>query len=294
MTNLDVETTQIVSPGPEMSCQENLSSDVSAMGNTKSLNNTDKQNTQEVLINTVNENIKRVCSTPEYKSNEKCQLIIQKVLNVVVDATNENELCENLKNQNLQDFINPMNESDIKQLCQNSSAEQQRDANIEIIPSEPERQEASNNNTASEEHPNKKLSSVVTENVRILKKSPSYSHDHISQMSVKLVSEILEKAKTEEEIRKSLKQYNLEYFSREDKSEFWSDREESMSRLIMDTLEEDEEQEDEEEDLCKNVVTEPHKEDTPTVMSLKTCDSDSDLKDLDFNLMLCMFVTLSF
>ena len=98
---LEVETTQIVSPGPEMSCQEKLSSDVSAMGNTKSFSNTDKQISQDILIDTVNENIKRVCSSPEYKSNEKCQLIIQKVLNVVVDATNEKELCQNMKNQNL-------------------------------------------------------------------------------------------------------------------------------------------------------------------------------------------------
>ena len=278
MKTLEVDTTQIVSPGPEMSCQEKLSSDVSAMGNTKSFSNTDKQNSQEILIDTVNENIKRVCSSPEYKSNEKCQLIIQKVLNVVVDATNENELCENMKNQNLQDFINPLNESDIKQLCQNSSAEKQSDANIGITPSEPVLQEASNNNTTSEETPNKKLRSVVTENVRILKKSPSYSHDQISQMSVKLVSEILEKAKTEQEITKSLKQYNLGYFSREDKTEFWSDREESMSRLIMDTLEEDEEQEESaEEDMCKEL----HKEDTPILASPKTCDFDSNLKCME-------------
>ena len=68
----EVVTTQIVSPGPEMSCscQEKLSSDVSAMGNTKSFSNTDKQISQEILIDTVNENIKRVCSSPEYKSNE--------------------------------------------------------------------------------------------------------------------------------------------------------------------------------------------------------------------------------
>ena len=98
MKSPELDTTQnIVSPGPEMSCQEKLSSDVSAMGNTKSFNNTDKQNSQEILIDTVNENIKKVCSNPDYKSNEKCQLIIQKVLNIVVDATNENELCENIK-----------------------------------------------------------------------------------------------------------------------------------------------------------------------------------------------------
>ena len=282
MRTLEVDTTQIVSPGPEMSCQEKLSSDVSAMGNTKSFSNTDKQNSQEILIDTVNENIKRVCSSPEYKSNEKCQLIIQKVLNVVVDATNEKELCENMKNQNLQDFIIPLKESDIKQLCQNSSAEQQSDANIGIIPSEPVLQEASNNNTTSEQTPNKKLRSVVTENVRILKKSPSYSHDQISQMSVKLVSEILEKANTEVEITKSLKQYNLGYFSREDKTEFWSDREESMSRLIMETLEEDEEQDESaEEDLCKNAVKELHKEDTPILASKKTCDFDSNLECME-------------
>ena len=72
-------------------------------------------------------------------------------------------------------------------------------------------------------------------------------------MSVKLVSEILEKANTEEEISKSLKQFNLEYFSIEDKSVFWSQREESMSRLIMDTLAEDEEQEElSEEDLTES------------------------------------------
>ena len=217
-----MDTTQIVSPGIEMSCQEKLSSDESAMGNTKSLNNTDKQNSQKILIDTVNENIKRVCSSSEYKSNEDCQLIIQKVLNIVVDATNEKELCENMKNQNLQDFINPMNESDIKQLCQNISSEKQRDdASIDLSPSESVLQEASNNNNVVEETPEKKLRFVVTENVRILKKSPSYSHDQISQMSVKLVSQILEKANTEEDITKSLKQYNLEYFSRQDKSEFW-------------------------------------------------------------------------
>merc|ERR1711971_1140238 len=95
----------------------------------------------------------------------------------------------------------------------------------------------------------------------------------------KLVSEILEKANTEVEITKSLKKYNLGYFSREDKTVFWSDREESMSRLIMDTLEEDEEQEESaEEDVCKNAVKELHKEDTPILASPKTCDFGSNLE----------------
>merc|ERR1712045_196677 len=212
----------------------------SAMGNTKSFNNAQNLDAQEIVINTVNDNIKKISLHPEYKSNEKCQQIVQQVLNIIVDASDTNELCENISNHNLQMFINPLSQSDIRNLVHNIT-EKQGDASMEIIQSVSVHKEAEDKDAILKDDGGEKIKSVVIENVRILKKSPSFSHDNISQMSVKLVHEILEKATTDEDIRKKLDHYHLGYFSKSDKTEFWALREESLNRIVMETLEEDEE-----------------------------------------------------
>ena len=241
MKTVSMDTTQNIVSAGELQCQEKLSQEEgSAMGNTKSFNNTQNLDAQEIVINTVNDNIKKISLHPEYKSNEKCQQIVQQVLNIIVDASDTNELCDNISNHNLQMFINPLSQSDIRNLVHNI-AEKQGDATMEIIQSVSVHKEAEDKDAILKDDGGEKIKSVVIENVRILKKSPSFSHDNISQMSVKLVHEILEKATTDEDIRKKLDHYHLGYFSKSDKTEFWAMREESLNRIVMETLEEDEE-----------------------------------------------------
>ena len=241
MKTVGMDTTQNIVSAGELQCQEKLSQEEgSAMGNTKSFNNTQNLDAQEIVINTVNDNIKKISLHPEYKSNEKCQQIVQQVLNIIVDASDTNELCDNISNHNLQMFINPLSQSDIRNLVHNI-AEKQGDATMEIIQSVSVHKEAEDKDAILKDDGGEKIKSVVIENVRILKKSPSFSHDNISQMSVKLVHEILEKATTDEDIRKKLDHYHLGYFSKSDKTEFWALREESLNRIVMETLEEDEE-----------------------------------------------------
>ena len=241
MKTVGMDTTQNIVSAGELQCQEKLSQEEgSAMGNTKSFNNTQNLDAQEIVINTVNDNIKKISLHPEYKSNEKCQQIVQQVLNIIVDASDTNELCDNISNHNLQMFINPLSQSDIRNLVHNI-AEKQGDATMEIIQSVSVHKEAEDKDAILKDDGGEKIKSVVIENVRILKKSPSFSHDNISQMSVKLVHEILEKATTDEDIRKKLDHYHLGYFSKSDKTEFWAMREESLNRIVMETLEEDEE-----------------------------------------------------
>ena len=98
-----------------------------------------------------------------------------------------------------------------------------------------------------QESQSQSLKSIITENIRIVKKLPSYSHDEISQMSVKFVKEILLETTSDEEILKKLEGLQLLYFTKSDKAEFWSSKEEIMNRIVMDTLQEDEEDIDEEE-----------------------------------------------
>ena len=241
MKTVGMDTTQNIVSAGELQCQEKLSQEEgSAMGNTKSFNNTQNLDAQEIVINTVNDNIKKISLHPEYKSNEKCQQIVQQVLNIIVDASDTNELCDNISNHNLQMFINPLSQSDIRNLVHNI-AEKQGDATMEIIQSVSVHKEAEDKDAILKDDGGEKIKSVVIENVRILKKSPSFSHDNISQMSVKLVHEILEKATTDEDIRRKLDHYHLGYFSKSDKTEFWALREESLNRIVMETLEEDEE-----------------------------------------------------
>ena len=241
MKTVNMDTTQNIVSAGELQCQEKLSQEEgSAMGNTKSFNNAQNLDAQEIVINTVNDNIKKISLHPEYKSNEKCQQIVQQVLNIIVDASDTNELCDNISNHNLQMFINPLSQSDIKNLVHNI-AEKQGDATMEIIQSVSVHKEAEDKDAILKDDGGEKIKSVVIENVRILKKSPSFSHDNISQMSVKLVHEILEKATTDEDIRNKLDHYHLGYFSKSDKTEFWALREESLNRIVMETLEEDEE-----------------------------------------------------
>merc|ERR1719342_1692206 len=158
------------------------------------------------------------------------------LLDIMVNASNSNELSENIRNEDLIMFISPLSASDITKLCQSTSESpddltEQQEAEQQIYP-------INNNNN----NPSDSVKSVVSENVRILKKSPSFCHDKLSQMSIKVVSEILEKTTDDEDILKNLDSYQLGYFAKSEKTEFWEKREESMNRIVMETLDEDEEE----------------------------------------------------
>ena len=225
MKTLDNSDTQDSILETETDCQEQSSYERSAMGNSKSSLNSEQENA-EVVINVVNENIKKLSGDPEYGKSERGRDIVKQVVGMIVNAGDQDELCQTMKNENLQMFINPLSEAEIKTLCVTET----RPANV-----------------SQSESQSQSLKSIITENIRIVKKLPSFSHDEISQMSVKLVKEILLETNSDEEILKKLDSLQLLYFTKSDKAEFWSSKEEIMNRIVMDTLQEDEEDIDEEE-----------------------------------------------
>ena len=61
MKTVNMDTTQNIVSAGELQCQEKLSQEEgSAMGNTKSFNNAQNLDAQEIVINTVNDNIKKI------------------------------------------------------------------------------------------------------------------------------------------------------------------------------------------------------------------------------------------
>ena len=227
MKTLDNSGTQdsILETQTETDCQEQSSYERSVMGNSKSSLNSE-QESAEVVINVVNENIKKLSGDPEYGKSERGRDIVKQVVGMIVNAGDQEELCQNMKNENLHMFINPLTEAQIKTLCVSETSP----GTVSQLESQPQ-----------------SLKSIITENIRIVKKLPSFSHDEISQMSVKLVKEILLETTSDEETLKKLESLQLSYFTKSDKEEFWSLKEEIMNRIVMDTLLEDEEDVDEEE-----------------------------------------------
>ena len=225
MKTLDNSETQDSILQTETDCQEQSSNERSAMGNSKSSLNSE-QESSEVVINVVNENIKKLSGDPEYGKSERGRDIVKQVVDMIVNAGDQDELCQNMKKENLQMFTNPLSDAQIKTLCDGQTSP----AGVSQLESQPQ-----------------SLKSIITENIRIVKKLPSYSHDEISQMSVKLVKEILLETTSDEEILKKLESLQLLYFTKSDKAEFWSSKEEIMNRIVMDTLLEDEEDIDDEE-----------------------------------------------
>ena len=104
MKTLDNSGTQdsILEAGTD--CQEQSSYERSAMGNSKSSLNSEQERA-EVVINVVNENIKKLSGDPEYGNTERGRNIVKQVLGMIVNAGDQEELCENMKNENLQMFI---------------------------------------------------------------------------------------------------------------------------------------------------------------------------------------------
>ena len=229
MKTLDNSDTQDSILETETDCQEQSSYERSVMGNSKSSLNSE-QESAEVVINVVNENIKKLSGDPEYGKSERGRNIVKQVVGMIVNAGDQEELCQNMKNENLHMFINPLTEAQIKTLCVSETSP----GTVSQLESQPQ-----------------SLKSIITENIRIVKKLPSFSHDEISQMSVKLVKEILLETTSDEETLKKLESLQLSYFTKSDKEEFWSLKEEIMNRIVMDTLLEGEEDVDEEE--CKSV-----------------------------------------
>ena len=229
MKTLDNSDTQDSILETETDCQEQSSYERSVMGNSKSSLNSE-QESAEVVINVVNENIKKLSGDPEYGKSERGRNIVKQVVGMIVNAGDQEELCQNMKNENLHMFINPLTEAQIKTLCVSETSL----GTVSQLESQPQ-----------------SLKSIITENIRIVKKLPSFSHDEISQMSVKLVKEILLETTSDEETLKKLESLQLSYFTKSDKEEFWSLKEEIMNRIVMDTLLEGEEDVDEEE--CKSV-----------------------------------------
>ena len=225
MKTLDNSDTQDSILETETDCQEQSSYERSVMGNSKSSLNSE-QESAEVVINVVNENIKKLSGDPEYGKSERGRNIVKQVVGMIVNAGDQEELCQNMKNENLHMFINPLTEAQIKTLCVSETSP----GTVSQLESQPQ-----------------SLKSIITENIRIVKKLPSFSHDEISQMSVKLVKEILLETTSDEETLKKLASLQLSYFTKSDKEEFWSLKEEIMNRIVMDTLLEDEEDVDEEE-----------------------------------------------
>ena len=242
------------------------------MGNIKSLHS--DQDTSERVLSVVNDNIKKLTTHPEYNNSPRGRDIVEQLLSIIVNAGDQHDLSENMKNENLQMFINPLSQTDIKTLCGNST--EVSEGNIELSPVETCRGESPS--VGASENLSKSLKSIINENIRIVKKLPSFSHDEISQMSVKLVKDILQESADDEEILKRLGRLQLIYFTKSDKTEFWSMKEEIMNRIVMETLEEDEEIDDEEKEVSS-------KSTPPTAVKIElsepSCDSGDNSKHLD-------------
>eukprot|EP00090_Calanus_glacialis_P038480 TRINITY_DN6712_c0_g1_i2.p1 TRINITY_DN6712_c0_g1~~TRINITY_DN6712_c0_g1_i2.p1 ORF type:complete len:1800 (-),score=429.51 TRINITY_DN6712_c0_g1_i2:80-5020(-) len=210
--------------GQETSEPQDLKKQI--MGNTKSVQNAENFIPNELLINVVNENIKKICLYPAYKSSDQTQSIIKQVLDLVVKSGDPKELHENMANEKLQIFLNPLSEAEIRKLCEFSNKE--NDPKELIITPLISDKELPHKGTESK----LKLKDIINENIRIVRKSPSYTHDQITQISVKKVLEIIGSTTDEEEILENLQDLSLEFFTEPEKSQFWLLKEESLDSCI--------------------------------------------------------------
>jgi len=65
------------------------------------------------LINTVNENIKKICIDPRYQADSRTQLLIKEVLSQVVNARSPLDLSEQMEASNLKMFLRPLSDAEI-------------------------------------------------------------------------------------------------------------------------------------------------------------------------------------
>ena len=247
--------------------QEESSHEISAMGNTKS-----------VISEREEGEMKSEISADTEKEEKDIDTAVEQVVNIIVDTGDQHEISENMKKENLQMFITPPDNSDIKTVDDDASEKQVPDTNIEQCP-------VTSPTLVPPESESKSLKSIITENIRIVRKLPSFSHDEISQMSVKLVKEILSESEDDEEIKRRLESLQLIYFTKSDKTEFWSSKEEIMNRIVMDTLAEDEELDEEEEERAAPLSCGPSddisKENTLTEESTSEGQEDTGCNDND-------------
>merc|ERR1719347_1201149 len=73
-----------------------------------------------------------------------------------------------------------------------------------------------------------KIRDIINENIRIVRKSPSYTHDQITQISVKKVLEIMKSSLNDEELLENLQDLSLDFFTEPEKSTFWLLKEENL------------------------------------------------------------------
>merc|ERR1711892_454179 len=210
--------------GQETSEPQDLKKEI--MGNTKSVQNAENLMANELLINIVNENIKKICLYPEYRSSDKTQSIIKQVLDLVVNTGDAKELYENINNEKLQVFLNLLSDADIKKLCLNSTL-QNDSSDLIIAPQIQDKEELNKMSETKSKH-----NGIINENIRIVRKSPSYAHDHITQMSVLKVLEIIESTSNDEELLENLQDLSLEFFTEPEKSQFWLLKEENLDSCI--------------------------------------------------------------
>ena len=218
---------EAVAPLPEMEQVEERK--FSDMGITKSTPN--KVDT-DFLINVVNENIKTICLHSDYKSSEKCQSMVKQLINLLVNSTDNMELNENIENAKLTIFTRPLTESDIRDLFNSKELKDKEFVGIET-----------NTNNKTEI-----LHKIIVENIRIVRKLPSFNLDEASQTSVRKVMEIIEdNCSNDVALCAKLQEAQLSYFTEADKTKFWQLKDHSMSRATMDPIEEDQVEREEEE-----------------------------------------------
>eukprot|EP00092_Neocalanus_flemingeri_P032730 GFUD01035600.1.p1 GENE.GFUD01035600.1~~GFUD01035600.1.p1 ORF type:complete len:3081 (-),score=832.05 GFUD01035600.1:233-9475(-) len=196
------------------------------MGNTKSSQKTENLISNELLINVVNENIKKICLYPEYKSSDHCQSIVKQVLNLVVNSGDPKELSENIANEKLKIFLNPLSDDEIKKLCGDTNLENYASELI-ITPQNTDKELLPKNIKD-----NNKIKDIIKENIRIVRKLPSFAHDQVTQMSVKKVMDIIAFSRNEE-IMGNLEELSLEYYTETEKAKFWLLKDESMNDNCM-------------------------------------------------------------
>lgn len=185
----------------------------------------DDLESKELIVNTLNENIKKLCLKSEYKNDDKKQLIIKEVLELMENASDSKDLHENITNKRLQIFLNPLSDADIENLC-NKSYDEVKQCDLIITPKTQNKEESAEVNDKNQ------LKAIINENIRIVRKSPSFIHDPITQMSVQKVLEIMNESANEEELAENLQDLSLEFFTEPDKSKFWSLKDENLDSCI--------------------------------------------------------------
>ena len=93
--------------------QEESSHEISAMGNTKS-----------VISEREEGEMKSEISADTEKEEKDIDTAVEQVVNIIVDTGDQHEISENMKKENLQMFITPPDNSDIKTVDDDASEKQ--------------------------------------------------------------------------------------------------------------------------------------------------------------------------